>query len=37
VRPMASELTTFVLIFGTLLFVFGLFSRKIEGTVVTIR
>ncbi|AAM31587.1 Na(+)/H(+) antiporter [Methanosarcina mazei Go1] len=36
-RPMASELTTFVLIFGTLLFVFGLFSRKIEGTVVTIQ
>ena len=34
---MASELTTFVLIFGTLLFIFGLFSRKIEGTVVTIQ
>lgn len=34
---MASELTTFVLIFGTLLFVFGLFSRKIEATVVTIQ
>lgn len=34
---MASELTTFVLIFGTLLFVFGLFSRKISGTVVTVQ
>jgi NhaP-type Na+/H+ or K+/H+ antiporter len=34
---MASELTTFVLIFGTLLFVFGLFSRKITGTVVTVQ
>lgn len=34
---MASELTTFVLIFGTLLFVFGLFSRRIAGTVVTIQ
>lgn len=32
---MANELTTFVLIFGTLLFLFGLFSRKIAGTVVT--
>lgn len=35
VRPMASELATLVLIFGTLLFVFGLYSRKIAGTVVT--
>jgi NhaP-type Na+/H+ or K+/H+ antiporter len=35
VISMANELTTFVLIFGTLLFLFGLFSRKIAGTVVT--
>lgn len=34
---MASELTTFVLIFGTLMFVFGLLSRKIAGTVVTVQ
>lgn len=34
---MVNELTTFVLIFGTLLFVFGLFSRRIAGTVVTIQ
>lgn len=32
---MAGELTTFVLIFGTLLFVIGLFSRKIAGTFLT--
>ena len=32
---MAGEITTFVIIFVTLLFVFGLISRKITGTVVT--
>jgi NhaP-type Na+/H+ or K+/H+ antiporter len=37
VGSMVNELTTFVLIFGTLLFVFGLFSRRIAGTVVTIQ